>query len=474
VDLTKSSEGRLDLVLERERRCVMRVTVDGEKRLPPTIVVRVAAERGVTMSGGVGPLEEDPDEAILRFNFRPDPKQKDAKLTVSGKGCPATTVPVRLPSDEDEIIEIEAALVTGATIRIHVVPPADNVHDVGVESYDDATSSWFPRGYRGPDSEEMGKKPTELAFDALPAGRYRARDAMTGLVGDPVDVAVGASADLTLDLSRAGTITGRVEGPADVKEGASVTVEGAGLSRRSMGPTARIQVQLNKEFTARVPCDRPVTLSVKHPFLAPAPEGGTATVKEAGASVVLKLVRGAEASFRVAGADRGTADAFSPDGARVLLFSGKVEGEPAQTCKIGFKDGVWSFAGFKPGKYTLWFDFRFDLQPAAPLVLADVELGEGSTDLGKLEFSDGAAVRVKIQVAEGKEFPRLNASARPVAKPEYSRSGYSASSGEAVVRGLGPGRFKISIHAGDFRSKPREQDVESTGSGEIPLAIDLR
>ena len=120
----------------------------------------------------------------------------------------------------------------------------------------------------------MGKKPTELAFDALPAGRYRARDGMTGLVGDPVDVATGASADLTLDLSRAGAITGRVEGPADVTEGASVVIEGAGLSRRSMVPIRGIQVRLNSEFTARVPGDRTVTLSVKHPVLTPAPELG--------------------------------------------------------------------------------------------------------------------------------------------------------------------------------------------------------
>ena len=153
---------------------------------------------------------------------------------------------------------------------------------------------------------------------------------------------------------------------------------------------------------------------------------------------------------------------------------GKIEGEPVQTCKIRSQDGVGSFAGFKPGKYTLWFDFRFEVQPAAPLVLQDVELGEGSTDLGKLKLSDGATVRVKIQVADGKEFPRLNVSARPVVKPDYHRSGYSISSGEAVVRGLGPGRFKISIHAGDFRSKPQEQEVESTGSGEIPLTIDSR
>ena len=101
-----------------------------------------------------------------------------------------------------------------------------------------------------------------------------------------------------------------------------------------------------------------------------------------------------------------------PPSARVLLFAGKVEGEPVQTCKIRFQDGGGSFAGFKPGKYTLWFDFRCELQPAAPLVLEDVELGEGSTDLGELKFSDGASVRVKIQVAEGKEFPRLNVSAR--------------------------------------------------------------
>ena len=148
-------------------------------------------------------------------------------------------MPVRLPSDEDAIIELEAALVTGATIRIHVVPPADNVHDVGVEVLRRRAR---PRGYRaateGPEGEEIGKKPTELAFDALSAGRYRARDAMTGLVSEPADVAAGASAELTL-RPLAGRHDHRPGRRARRREGGRVVViEGAGLSRRSMGPIA--------------------------------------------------------------------------------------------------------------------------------------------------------------------------------------------------------------------------------------------
>ena len=92
------------------------------------------------------------------------------------KGLPFRDGAVTASSDEDAIIELEAALVTGATIRIHVVPPADNVHDVGVEVYDDAyvfvDAARVPRPGRRRDREEADRaRVRRPARGALPRSR---------------------------------------------------------------------------------------------------------------------------------------------------------------------------------------------------------------------------------------------------------------------------------------------------------------
>ena len=235
ADLTKPGDGRVEIVLETERRCVLHVTVDGEKRLPPTISFTMTVG-GPMGTRPVGALEEDPYAATVSFAFRPDARPEAPSLTVTGKGCAATTVPIVLPVDENAAFEADVALVSGAKVRVHVLPPADNLHDVAVESWDEKRASWTPRrSGRGLGFEEPNQKSTELEVDALAAGRYRARDSLTGIATEPVDVAAGRSVDITIDLSKAGLITGRVEGPMEGDwDRATIVVEAAGLDRGPM------------------------------------------------------------------------------------------------------------------------------------------------------------------------------------------------------------------------------------------------
>jgi hypothetical protein len=486
ADLTKG-DARLELVVEQARECVLYVTVDGEKRLPATFRVNIAAERG--MGGGdVGAIEEDPEKAVLRFSVRPDPKQASLNLDVSGKGCPLVTVALAIPKD-DSVLEGTAALVTGGKVLIHVLPPSDNIHSVSLETWSAERSSWTPRRGGGfmPGFEEPGKKPTEITVDSLPAGRYRATDSSTGIVTEPFDLAAGASGEVTIDLSRAGVVTGRVEGPVEgepsqapdqdviAQRRASVFVEGAGLgSRRDLmmgSPDGGIQVRINSEFKTRVPGDRPVTLRVTHQLYAPDPVAGKATVTAPGSAVVLKLVAGPEASFIPT--PRKTALEVTRDflgsRAKVLLFSGKPEGEPVKTCQVSW-GAVARFGGYEPGKYTLWCDPG----EAAPFVLEDVKLGEGRTDLGEVKLVEGATLRVSIVTREGQDPPSAFVTATPLAGPSYSRRANSGRKSEMLVKGLGPGKFKVEVRSGDFRAAPAAYEVESTGSGEIPLTHDVR
>jgi hypothetical protein len=232
-----------------------------------------------------------------------------------------------------------------------------------------------------------------------------------------------------------------------------------------------LQVRVNSDFKARVPGDRPVTLRVRHALLVPAADAGSATVTAPGASVVLKLVRGAEARFRVEGqADPREARGL-PGESRILLFAGKPEGEPVFTCPVTNAEGSSRIGGYRPGKYTLWCDLG---RTAAPLVMEDVTLIDGVTDLGDLKLPEGAAVRVKIVTREGQQAPRVDVSATPIEKPTYRRSGGSRGTAEVLLKGLGPGKFKVEVRAGDFRAAPAVYEIDSTGSGEIALTHEVK
>jgi hypothetical protein len=465
ADLTPPGDGRVDVTLESERACVLHVTVDGVKRLPPSFHVGIIGPQGIAHEG-VGPVDEDPDSGTLRFGLRPDPGAESITLAFSAQGFPHATV--RLPVTKDGApLEGTVALTSGATLRVKVVPPADGVQEVGYEVWQSG-GSWAIREFAG-QVGEMGKRTGRHEAAGLPAGRYRARDALTGLASEPVELAAGSAAEVTLDLSGAGIVTGRVEGPADAAGAASarpgpaearfasVSVEGTGLVGRGGG----IFVPINGEFQARVPGDRPVTFRVKHAVFSPDPEKGSATVTAPGSSVVLKLVRGAELRFRVRSESRQGS---------VLFFDGKPDGPPAQALNFVSDDGVCQVGGFKPGKRTLVIEMR----SGAPFVREDVELGEGVTDLGEIAFPEGATVRVKALVREGQAVPQMTVNASRLDPPGYSRSGTTDRSGEVLVKGLGPGRFRVDVITGNRKAVAGSYEVLSTGSGEIPLTVDLR
>jgi hypothetical protein len=45
---------------------------------------------------------------------------------------------------------------------------------------------------------------------------------------------------------------------------------------------------------------------------------------------------------------------------------------------------------------------------------------------------------------------------------------------EGSLKGIGPGRFKVDVAFGGAFGSSKTFEVTSTGSGEIPLTVDLR
>src|SRR5204863_7697451 len=105
----------------------------------------------------------------------------------------------------------------------------------------------------------------------------------------------------------------------------------------------------------------------------------------------------------------------------------------------------------------------------APVTLFDMELKDGTTDLGVLKPARGSTVRVRFPPTPGQAPQRLIVRIVRMDGIKYTRSAASIE-GEAAVSGLGPGRFEMTVAPpGSTRwSEPRTIDVD----GEHDLVFD--
>ena len=387
ADLEQASESRVDLVVEPAQACLVRVTVDGEKRLPPRYSI-------TTHGLSIDSIDEDAEEAVLRLNLRRKPAADSFGIYAVARGHPPSSVVFTEPPDGGPI-EGVLAFVTGAKARVRVLPADDDVHDAVLEQEGEG-NSWHPTSDHVPVAD-VGRKPRELVYEGLMPGAFRARDVPTGLVTESIELAAGASADFTLDLRKAGPVTVRLEGPQDAEPtDASIQVVGSGVDRpgqlRGIGEVARVGV--NSEVKIRVPGDRPVTVKAFHSELVPSPGSETVTLTAPGTPSL--QVRPRQAGRRL---DRGAARGRR---ARPSVRRRGGRRPCAQLSRDFHRTRVGPIRRHPAGTYSLWFD----VPPWAPFVMADTELEEqGSQWLGRIDYLAGARLRIRIQVAEGQGGP---------------------------------------------------------------------
>ena len=150
----------------------------------------------------------------------------------------------------------------------------------------------------------------------------------------------------------------------------------------------------------------------------------------------------------------------------VRLYRGEPAGEPAyQTAGLVEGDRL-TFAGFEPGRYTVWIDAN----PFAPTVVRGADLGAGETDLGQVAVNLGTTLVVKVPRKPGTSIPGLVVSAQPEGRPPpYMRFTQSFADVEPRLTGLGAGRFQVSISGSGVRFHPRTITVDGTGEHVLEL-----
>lgn len=440
VDIEKT-DAEFEVTLEPPREIVLRLRVDGVRRLP--------AKFGVHVTGGAqGEVTEDADAAELRLEVLPFEKDRKLKLTLAAGGYPRVVRDIE-PEDQPAILDID--LVKGATAKIVCTPPSDGEISLRLEAWNEKRGRWATTG-----GMLFGRAAqTERRFTGLHPGSYRAVDGRSGIATESVELGSGTDHTFTLDLTGTGWVEGRVEVPeGEEARTATVHLSGDRLADVARFPGDGARVRTDGSFRVRVPGDRPVSLSVRHPMLVPDPDAGRATVTRPRSGIALRLVRGAMVKFLLS-----EPPPRSPSH-RIMLFKGAVEGDPAHTCDVTYDGAIGRFGGFKPGTWTVWCD----LPPRAPLVLRDIALNAES-DLGLLHPKPGASVRVTVH-HKPDDRPRTWVSARHQGTPPYDRRG-SGTGAEIILPGLGPGRFEVNIGG-------KKHVVLSDGRSTISLVHDLR
>jgi hypothetical protein len=241
---------------------------------------------------------------------------------------------------------------------------------------------------------------------------------------------------------------------------AKVRASGAGIGNDAA-------VRADGTFRLRVPGDRVVKLSVSHPLCKPHPMRGSVTLTGPRDDLLLELVGEPRARFSTRARFPSVSYVVKH---RALLYRGEPEGPPLSEHVVLPEGNTFVFGGFEPGTYTLWIDYR----DHAPLILRNVILGEGETDLGEIPFDRGASVRVAILTKPGTTAPRISVAAWAQQAPTYDRSTSSDGEAEAVLQGLGPGRFKVRIGLNADRPRETEHEITVDSNSDVHLTYDAR
>ncbi len=463
-----AGDGDVAGTVARTRRGVLRVTIDGEPRLP--------GRYSLYTGGGVADVvEEDPETGEIHFLWRPVDPAGPGPLRFWAGDYLIEAEPAPLPGMGAEPDVSQVALASGGSLIATVTLPPDGRISIIAQRWDPDAMQWVQGASYGGPGAQIGPDGRQR-FGPLADGRYRVIAPAIGLTSEEVDVeAWSPPAAVSLDCSKAGWARGTVEVP----EGYDVTtvrvrLDGIGQTRSNRATIGGAGVWKSGGFGIRIPGSKPVTLVPVHATLEPAPEGGTVTVTETREDIVLRLVEGNVAELRL------DPPPVFPSHARerkvaIRLYDGPAEGEPVHRVEAPCAEGVVRFGGFTPGTYTVWID----APGFAPAVLPARHLAAGRNDLGDVTLSPGSVVTIRILVPEGQAPPRVGVAARRVGEPAYLRFTSSRGEAEVVLPGLGAGRFKLQVYgqmglSGAGRGGLEEEVIEVDGESPLERTLDLR
>ena len=463
----KTGDGRVELTLPTisiaKMRARLEVRIDGVAQLPPEYQL-----------SGAGVLEERPETGELVLWIAIPDKGDEVGVSISSAGFRPGKAKLPIVRDGSEPRAV-MNLVHSATLTVHVtMPRTKDAVEIKIQAWDAFKQAWGPApGYYNGLHTPNGPDGAFRFFQLLP-GRYQVADDQSKVESEPVEIAEGQrEAQVALDLDGLEWVTGRIE-VLDASEltRARVLNSTARLSLNAawlpaMSPPEGVYVSPDGSFKMRVKRGVPMNLRAWHPWLAPAEPGGSIALDGGRDGVVLKLVEGNQ--VRIAAPQLVELPRFKA--ARVAVYAGAAAGEPQTWVHAPLIDGVLRFTGVPTGRATLWIDPGREY---APLVLTDVSIAPGITDLGPVSFSRGSSFKVKLTVKEGEAAPRIYIFARRETAPALNRELNSNGSAEVILSGLEAGEYSVSYNSIMGQKAAEKRLMQFDGKTDVEVALDLR
>lgn len=422
-------------------------------------------------------IDEDPEKGLLVFDAIPDGNAPAIHLQLSGDGIlPAVvTVPSTATEPHRQIIDLGLAPV----VEVRFSAPGGKSSGLSLQRWYPPPLDWQPvskdllAGATVP-----GREYVRIAEPVLPMepGWYRFVLREKDSEGPewptlPFQIrGAGERVNRRLDLRRTGTIEGRIEA-ADAA-GAVRIAEARILPLPDRSPAPGGPDRILRDGTAPGPDGTfairwldapPAALAVRHPILRGAPDMMPIEGPGPHADCRFRLVPGPTATFRPR---LDLPPEFAVHGRiRALLFPGDPSGDPVSEHEARWTDGVATFGGFRPGKWTVVLDppslleierdgtWVHRLPSRVPAVLPGVTLGEAVSDLGEVAFEEGLEVRIRIDGPVEDPPPTLLAEVEALDAPRYRRAASNRGLRGIPVSGLRPGRVRVRVSWLDPRSR---------------------
>ncbi len=457
----ESGDGRVEVVLpaSASMRARLEVRIEGKAQLPPEYLLRSAKV-----------LDEVPERGELLLELVPPATGTEMGLTLSAPGFLPGLVTLPIVRDGTESHAV-LELARSSMLTALVTRPRDKEWiQVKIQAWNEAKRAWGPApGYHNGLSTPNGPNGSFRFFQLRP-GRYQVFEERSKIASEPVEIVAGqAEARVALDLEGVEWVSGRVEVPDPADLSRVVVLSSASQSNPRAAWLPGMQapegayVSAEGTFKMQVKRGTPTTLRAWHPWLAPAEPGGEIVVDGGREGVVLKLAAGDQVRIEVP----QLVELRNLSAARVGYYDGPAKGEPRAWLHAPLVDGALRFTGVARGRASFWIDAGREY---APLVLTDVEIGEGLTDLGTAKFSRGSSLRIRQTVKEGQAAARIYVSARREQAPFLFRDHNSQGETIAVLSGLEAGFYSVSYGA-IMEGKRSERQIEVDGVSDVELEL---
>jgi hypothetical protein len=467
TDLGKG-EGRVEVTIPRLRDALIRVFLDGTPGLPKTLW----ASPQFAMPSSMNVESRDEAAGTARVKFWPAAGGGDTVIPLEVAGW-IIDGPLKIPASAPDPIELRIDLRRSGSLDVEVVPPPDGRFALRAERFDPEKNEWLASGH-----DTQLHRPGQGQVDAqnhwrlqtLAPGRYRVREPSSSSLSDEVEVVARPEpATLRFDLSRVGWASGRVVVPAG-ESAAGITVRLDPAPPAAMwGQESGVRTGPEGTFKIRLPGDRDVTLTAESMLLMPAKDGGRVHAIAGAQGLEIRLVRGPVVHVTF---DRAPPYWINPGEVHtesVYLWRGPMAGPPTISKKAKIEGATATFGGIEPGRWSV----MIDLMPVAPVVVENVEIGEGETSVGPVALSDGTSLQFEVRVPAGQTAPRISVWARRLdVLPSYQRWGEVGAKGK--IPGLRRGRFHVSAHPVMGGGALFDKDIDVDGATDVPLVLDLK